>query len=94
MRKRRALQKDCKSKIVEKRKGFNDASYIEAKTSSNEVGDVYLPYSITHVDHEAWLIDLGASFHMTSHREWFCEYEVYYGSDVLLEDDLKDRIIE
>ena len=49
--------------------------------------------SSTHVDHEAWFIDSGASFHFTPHREWFCEYEKYYGGDVFLGDDRKARII-
>eukprot|EP00253_Pinus_taeda_P034858 PITA_34858 len=56
-------------------------------------GDVYLASSSTHVDHEAWLIDSGASFHFTRHREWFCEYEKYDGGDVLLGDGRKAKII-
>ena len=44
--------------------------------------------SNTHVDHESWLIESGASF-----REWFCEYEKYDSSDVFLGDDRKARII-
>jgi len=63
------------------------------KTTSDEGGDVYLASSSTHVDHEAWLIDLGASFHFTPHREWFYEYEKYDGGDVFLGDDRKARII-
>ena len=54
---------------------------------------MYLASSSTHVDHEAWLIDSGASFHFTPHREWFCEYEKYDGGDVLLGDDRKARIV-
>jgi hypothetical protein len=54
---------------------------------------VYLAYSSTHADHEAWLVDLGASFHMTPHREWFCEYERYDGDNVFLGDDSTTRII-
>ena len=54
---------------------------------------MYLASSSTHVDHEAWLIDSGASFHFTPHREWFCEYEKYDGGDVFLGDDTKARII-
>ena len=53
---------------------------------------MYLASSSTHVDHEAWLIDLGASFHFTPHREWFCEYEKY-GGDIFLGDDKKARIV-
>ena len=48
--------------------------------------------SNTHVDHEAWLIESGATFHFTPHREWFCEYEKYDGGDFLLGDYRKARI--
>eukprot|EP00253_Pinus_taeda_P020178 PITA_20178 len=48
--------------------------------------------SSTHVDNKAWLIDLGASFHITPPREWFCEYEKYDGG-VFLGDVRKARII-
>jgi hypothetical protein len=54
---------------------------------------VYFSSSSTHVDHEAWLVDLGASIHMTSHREWFCEYERYDGGDVFQGYDLTTKII-
>jgi hypothetical protein len=54
---------------------------------------VHLDSSSTHVDHEAWLFDLGASFHMTPHREWFYEYERYDGGNVLLGDKLTTIII-
>ena len=39
------------------------------------------------------MIDSGASFHFTPHREWFCKYEKYNGGDVFLGDDRKARII-
>jgi len=29
----------------------------------------------THSDHDVWLFDSSASFHMTTDGEWFCEYE-------------------
>ena len=45
--------------------------------------------SNTHVDHEAWLIDSGASFHFTAHKEWLCKYEKYDGGDFFLRDDRK-----
>jgi hypothetical protein len=54
---------------------------------------VYLASSRTHADHEAWLIELGASFHMTPHREWFYEYEKYDGGNVFLGKDSTTRII-
>jgi hypothetical protein len=54
---------------------------------------VYLDSSSTHVDHEAWLVDSSASFHMTLHREWLCEYERYDGGNVFLGDDSTTRII-
>lgn len=56
-------------------------------------GVVYNDYSSTHVDHETWIVELGASFHMTPHREWFCEYERYGDGDVLLGGDSKISVI-
>ena len=67
-------KKKCRSK-VEKKKGYEEAPSTEENTSKEEGGDVYLDSSRTHADHEAWLVDLGASFHMTPHREWLCAYE-------------------
>ena len=87
------FRRDCKSKALHKGKGSDDAPSVEAKTTLDEGGDVYLAWSSTHVYHEAWLIDSGASFHFTPHREWFCEYEKYDGGDVFLGDDRKARII-
>jgi len=49
--------------------------------------------SSTPVDHEAWLIDSGASFHFTPYREWFYEYDKYDGGDIFLGDDRKARIV-
>jgi hypothetical protein len=43
------------------------------KTSMDEGGDVYLASSSTHADHEPWLVDSCASFHIIPHREWFYE---------------------
>ena len=86
-------KRNCKSKAPDKGKGSDDAPSAEAKTTSDEGGDVYLASSSTHVDHEAWLIDSGASFHITPNREWFYEYDKYDGGDVFLGDDRKARII-
>eukprot|EP00253_Pinus_taeda_P026411 PITA_26411 len=87
------FRRDCKSNAPDKGKGSDDAPSAEAKTTSDKGGDVYLASSSTHANHEAWLIDSGASFHFTPHREWFCEYEKYDGGDVFLGDDRKARII-
>jgi len=85
----------CRYKALEKGKGFDDAPFVEAKSTSDEGGDVYLNfYSSTQVDHEAWLVDSGASFHFTSLREWFYEYEKFDGGDVFLWDDRKAIMIE
>ena len=86
---------DYKSKAPKKGKGSNDAPSVEEKTTSDEGGDVYLASSSnTHVYHESWLIDSGASFHFTPHKEWFCEYEKYDGGNVFLGDDRKAKIVE
>ena len=47
------FRRDCKSKAPDKGKGSDDAPSAEAKTTSDEGGDVYLASSSTHVDHEA-----------------------------------------
>jgi hypothetical protein len=86
-------KKDCKSKKVEKPKGSDSTSFIEVKTSTEEGGDVYLASTSTHADHDVWLIDSGASYHMTPHREWFSEYEKYDGGDVFLGDDSTTKIL-
>jgi hypothetical protein len=54
---------------------------------------VYLASSSMHVDHEAWLVDSSASFHMTPHMEWLCEYERYDGGNVFLGDESTTKII-
>jgi hypothetical protein len=86
-------KKDCKSKKIEKQKGFDSTSSTEAKTSTKEGGDVYLTSTSTHTDRDVWLIDSGASYHMTPHREWFSEYEKYDGGDVFLGDDSTTKIL-
>jgi hypothetical protein len=73
-------KKQCRSK-VEKKKGSKESPSTKEKTSKEEGGDVYLASSSTHEDHEAWLVDSGASFHMTPHGEWFYEYERYDGGN-------------
>jgi hypothetical protein len=85
--------KYCKSKKVDKPNGSDSTSSIEVKTSTEEGGDVYLASTSTHAYHDVWLINSGASYHMTPHREWFCEYEKYNGGDVFLGDDSTTKIM-
>ena len=86
-------KKDCRSKNVEKSKGYEDTPSTEVKNSSKEWGDVYLASTGNPSERDTWLIDSGASCHMTPHREWFCEYEKYKGGDVYLGDDSPANII-
>eukprot|EP00253_Pinus_taeda_P011761 PITA_11761 len=86
-------KRDCKSKAPDKGKGSDEAPSAQAKTSSDKGGNVYLASLSTHVDHGAWLIESGESFHFTPHRAWFCKYEKCDGRDVFLGDDSKARII-
>jgi hypothetical protein len=62
-------KKECNSKKVEKPKRSHSTSFTKAKTSTEEGGDIYLAYTSTHADQDVWLIDSGASYHMTPHRE-------------------------
>eukprot|EP00253_Pinus_taeda_P008353 PITA_08353 len=88
------FKKDYRSKSPEKGKGFDDAPSAEAKTTSDEGGDVYLASSSsTQVYHKTWLIDSNEYFHFTPHREWLCEYDKYDGGDVFVGDDKKARIV-
>jgi hypothetical protein len=86
-------KKDCKSKKVDKPKGSDSTSSTKAKTSTEEGGDVYLASTSTHANRDVWLIDSGASYHMTPHREWFFEYEKYNGGDVFLGDESIAKIL-
>ena len=52
---------------------------------------MYLDSTSTQSESDVWLVDLGASFHMTPHREWFSEYEKYNGN-VFLGDDSPNKI--
>jgi hypothetical protein len=61
--------------------------------TSKKGGDVYLVSTNTQLDQDVWLIDSGASYHMTPHKEWFYEYEQYDGGDVFLGDDSTTRIV-
>ena len=54
---------------------------------------MYLASTSNHSECDFWLIDSGASCHMTPHREWFYEYEKYNGGDVYLGDDSPVSII-
>ena len=47
----------------------------------------------THAGNDAWLIDLGASFHMNSNKDWFSEYEEFNGGKVYLGDDSPLNIV-
>ena len=86
--------KDCKSKMVKKQMGSDSISSTEAKTSTEEGGDVYLASTSTHEDLDVWLIDSGVSYHMTLHREWFPEYEKYDGGDIFLGDESTTNILD
>jgi hypothetical protein len=62
-------KKQCRSKSVERGKGYDDSPSTKEKTFADEVGHVYLDSSSTHAYHEAWRVDSGAFFHMTPHEE-------------------------
>jgi hypothetical protein len=86
-------KKDCKYKKVDKPKGSYSTSSTKEKNFTEEGGDVYLESIGTHADRDVWLIDSGASYHMTPHGEWFSEYEKYDGGDVFLGDDSTAKIM-
>ena len=54
---------------------------------------MYLSSISTHFDHETRLIDSDVSFHITPHREWFCDNEKYTGGYVFSGDDSIVKLI-
>jgi hypothetical protein len=66
----------------------------ERKTTPYKGGDVYLASTSTQSYQDVWLIDSGASYHMTPHREWLYEYEKYEGGDMFLGDKSTTKIVE
>lgn len=80
-------------KGVEKRKESKEIQLTEGKPSQEEKGHLYLDLTHTQSDHDSWLIEFGVSYHMTQHREWFCEFKFFGGGDILLEDDLLTKIV-
>jgi hypothetical protein len=54
---------------------------------------MYVVLTSTKLDQDVWLIDSRESYHMTPHKEWFCEYEQYDGGDVFLGDNLTTIIV-
>jgi hypothetical protein len=59
---------DCKSKEMEVNTGSDEKQSIERKTTPDKGGDVYLASTDTQSDQDVWLIDSGASYHMTPHK--------------------------
>ena len=79
--------KDCKEPKKKKK-----ASYSSSE-KSQEDGDAFIAALAAHASDEVWLIDSGASFHMTSHRNWFLKYEAFDGGKVYLGDDSHLKIV-
>ena len=53
---------------------------------------MYLISTGTQSKSDFWLVDFGASFHMTPHREWFYEYERYNGNSFLGDSKENHRV--
>jgi hypothetical protein len=64
------LKKDCKAPKKQK------YGQQEKNQEANVIGDVLQDALILFVDNisESWVVDLGASFHATSHRKYFLNY--------------------
>lgn len=74
-------------------KDFEETQSTENKLKREEKGDMYLESMSTQPERDTWLVDSGASSHMTPHRNWFCEYKELKGGDVLLGDDSPTKIV-
>ena len=68
---------------------INAQGYVAENLSD---GEVLCSEAITNVESkkkfaDIWLIDLGATWHMTSRREWFHQYEPVSGGSVYMGDN-------
>jgi hypothetical protein len=80
-------KKDCTLKAIEVNVRSEEKQSTERKMTSDKGGDVYPTSTSTQSDQDVWLIESRASYHITPHKEWLCEYERYDGDDVFLGDD-------
>ena len=65
--------------------------FVDSQRKGGQVG-LITPLG-THAYYVVWLIESSASFHMTSHGKWFCEYKNYNPVDVFLGYESKTKII-
>ena len=65
--------------------------FVDPQIKGGQVG-LIIPLG-THPYYVVWLIESGASFHMTPHGKWFCEYENYKIGDFFLGYESKTKII-
>jgi hypothetical protein len=86
-------KRNCKLKAMEVSTGSNEKQSTERKMTLDKGDNVYLASNNTQSDQDVWLIDSGASYHMTPHREWFYEYERYEGGEVFLGDESTTKIV-
>jgi hypothetical protein len=86
-------KRDNKSKVMEVSIGSKKKQSTQRKTTPDKGGDVYLASTSTQSDQDVWLIDSGASYHVTPHREWLCKYEQYEGGEFFLGDGSKTKIV-
>jgi hypothetical protein len=70
-----------------------EVQLAESKVSQIGKGYLYLASMTTQSDRESWLINSGASYHMTLNKDWFCKYDKFDGGDVLLGDDSPTKIV-
>ena len=86
-------KKNRKLKGIGTSKDLEVTQSTEGKSMEDEKGNVYLASTSTQMERESWLIESKASFHMTPHRHWLCEYDERKSGDVLLGDDSMKRMI-
>jgi hypothetical protein len=68
-------KRDCKSKAMYVSTQFEQKNSTKKMMTTNKGCDVYLALTSTQSNQYVWFIESRESYHMTPHREWFCEYE-------------------
>lgn len=73
-----------------KQQQFGSVAVVENETKSDE--DMALVvHEHTHSSH-AWVLDTGASYHMTLRREWFSEYTEVLDGKIKIANDFICKI--
>nr|KYP42748.1 Retrovirus-related Pol polyprotein from transposon TNT 1-94 [Cajanus cajan] len=85
------MKKDCWHKKSGGGKNSEASTSQGCVASTQEDGEILYSEAISSRGekqlHECWILDSGATWHMTPNRDWFCTYESISGGSVFMGND-------